>query len=447
MEKNLTQGSLLKNMIRFAVPYLIACFLQTFYGMADLFITGQFNGPGAVSAVAIGSQVMHMLTVVIVGLAMGTTVLLGRSVGAGDRKGQALYIGNSTVLFAVFALGLTVILLVCTDGILSVLSTPPEAVEQARRYLVICFIGVPFITAYNVISSIFRGMGDTKSPMIFVAISGLINIGADYVLIGPLGLGAAGAAIATVGAQAVSVVLAFAALRRRADFAALTKDAFRPQGQIIRQLLGIGVPIAIQEGLIQVSFLVITTIANARGVDVSAAVGIVEKVISFLFLVPSAMLSTVSAVTAQNAGAGFHDRGRRTLLYGCLICIGYGAVAFLVCQFASPGIVGLFVKNEPEVVRLGAQYLRSYSLDCIFAGIQFCFSGYFSAYGKALYSFLHNIVSIVTVRIPGAYLASVYFPDNLYPMGLAAPMGSLLSVVICLLLYRYKCRDEQLGMR
>ena len=407
-------------MLQFAVPYLIACFLQTFYGMADLFITGQFNGAAAVSAVAVGSQVMHMLTVVIVGLAMGTTVCISRSVGAGSKKHVAGFIGNSAVLFSGIAVVLTILLLVCTGGILKLLSVPAEALAQARQYLIICFIGVPFITAYNVVSSIFRGLGDTKSPMVFVAIAGLINVGFDYILIGPFGMGAAGAAIATVGVS-------------RRDFV--------PDRDYMGQLLGIGVPVAFQEGLIQVSFLVITAIANSRGVNVAAAVGIVEKIISFLFLVPSSMLSTVSAVTAQNAGAGKHDRGRLALRYGISVCVSVGFVVFLICQFASEGIVGLFVVNEPEVVRLGGQYLRSYSIDCAVAGIQFCFSGYFSAYGKSQYSFLHNIISIATVRIPGAWFASVLFPATLYPMGLAAPMGSLLSSVICVFLYRRLVRE------
>ena len=202
------------------------------------------------------------------------------------------------------------------------------------------------------------------------------------------------------------------------------------------RLAGIGVPVAFQEGLIQVSFLVITAIANSRGVNVAAAVGIVEKIICFLFLVPSSMLSTVSAVAAQNAGAGKHERGRKALWYGISVCVITGAVVFVTCQFAAERIVGVFVTDEPEVVRLGGQYLRSYTIDCAVAGIQFCFSGYFSAYGKSLYSFFHNITSIALVRIPGAYLASVLFPATLYPMGLAAPMGSLLSSVICVFLYR-----------
>ena len=436
MQKDLTRGNLFGKMMQFAVPFLIACFLQTFYGMADLFITGQFNGAAAVSAVSVGSQVMHMLTVVIVGLAMGTTVCVSRCVGAGDKKQAAGFIGNSAVLFAGFAAVLTIVLLLCTGGILKILSVPGEALVQARNYLLICFIGVPFITAYNVISSIFRGMGDTKSPMIFVAIAGLINVGFDYILIGPMGMGAAGAAIATVGSQAFSVVIALYFLIRGKEAMQISRRDFVPDGRYLGQLLGIGLPVAFQEGMIQVSFLVITAIANSRGVDVAAAVGIVEKIISFLFLVPSSMLSTVSAVAAQNAGAGKHERGRLALRYGIGVCVTVGLVVFITCQFVAESIVGLFVIGEPEVVRLGGQYLRSYSLDCAIAGIQFCFSGYFSAYGRSQYAFIHNMISIVLVRIPGAYLASVLYPQTLYPMGLAAPMGSLLSSVICLFLYR-----------
>lgn len=443
---DLTRGNLLRAMIRFSVPYLIACFLQSFYGMADLFITGQFNGAAPVTAVAVGSQVMHMLTVVIVGLAMGTTVSISRSIGEGREDRAGLYIGNSVTLFAVFSVLAMAALMLLVGPILGVLSTPPEALPQARDYLVICFAGVPFITAYNVVSGIFRGMGDTTRPMVFVAIAGVLNIALDYLLIGPLDMGAAGAALATVISQVFSVVLAVLSLSKRG--LRLTRGTLLPQGPTLGRLLQIGFPIACQEGLIQVSFLIITAIANGRGVDVAAAVGIVEKVISFLFLVPSAMLSTVSAFAAQNAGAGRHDRGRRALYYGMAVCAAFGFFVFAVCQVAAAGIVGLFAATEPEVIRLGAQYLRSYSLDCILAGIHFCYSGYFSAYGKSLYSFVHNIISVAAVRVPGTYAASVLFPWTLYPMGLAAPAGSLLSVLICAVLYRkHFGQDREMRMR
>ena len=435
--KSFTEGNIVRGMLRFSVPYLITCFLQTFYGMADLFIVGQFNAPASISAVAVGSQLMHMLTVVIAGFAMGSTVLIGRSVGAGNRRGIAGAVSTTFAVFAALAAGLTVLLLLFTNPIIVLLKVPAAAVSEAAAYMRICFAGVVFITAYNVVSAVFRGLGDTRRPMYYVAAAGILNIGLDWLLVGPLGMGAGGAALATVVSQGVSVLLGLIALKKYHG------DAFhrgaRPDRDDAGRILGVGVPIALQEGLIQISFLVITMIANSRGVEVAAAVGIVEKVISFLFLVPSAMLSTVSALSAQNAGAGRHDRSRQVLRIGCLICAGFGAVVFVLCQPLAPHIVSLFVKqgdNVEAVVRLGGQYLRTYSLDCMLAGIHFCFSGFFSAYGKSGYSFLHNIISIITFRIPGAWAAAVLFPQTLYAMGIAAPMGSLLSVVICLVLYR-----------
>lgn len=434
MQGDLTGKNVLGNLLRFSLPYLLSCFLQTFYGLADLFITGQFNGAAAISAVSIGSQVTHMLTVILVGLAMGTTVSISRAVGAGRADQAARSIGNTVLLFVPFALGLTLILIVSVNGILSALSTPAEAFAQAKSYLLICFAGIPFITAYNVLSSIFRGLGDSKSPMYFVAFAGILNVFLDYLLIGPLGMGAAGAALATILSQAASVLFALAALRRRSLGVALRRADFVPDKATLAALLKVGVPVAAQDGFIQVSFLVITAIANHRGMLVSASVGIVEKVISFLFLVPSSMLSTVSAMAAQNAGAGQHGQAKKVLRYAITICIGFGIFATVLCQFFAGRILGLF-SDDAAVIELGSQYLRAYVLDCIFAGIHFCLSGYFCAYRKASISFIHNLLSILLVRIPGAYLASVLYPDTLFPMGLAAPMGSLFSAVVCLAVF------------
>lgn len=438
VKNDLTKGSVFWKLFQFSLPYLFSCFLQTFYGMADLYITGQFYGADTITAVSVGSQVTHMLTVVIVGLAMGTTVNIGLAVGAGNQRKVSEIIGNTVTLFAVFAFLLTVLLLCANNRILQILSVPRESWVQAKSYLMVCFAGVPFIVAYNVISSIFRGMGDSKSPLYFVAIAGVFNVAFDYLLIGGFAMGAKGAAIATVMSQAFSVAAALLALcisqKKQAGFSMRRQD-FRLSGEIFRGLLKVGAPVALQDGLIQVAFLVITVIANRRGVNAAAAVGIVEKVIGFLFLVPSAMLSAVSAVAAQNAGAGLHDRGRRALGCGILITVASGLIFTISCQFFAETILGFFVKDEPEVILMGAQYLRAYVPDCIFAGIHFCFSGYFCAYQKSMVSFAHNLAAIILVRIPGAYYASEWFPDSLYPMGLAAPLGSVLSAVICMIFY------------
>lgn len=192
MEKNLTTGSVFKNLVLFSLPYLLSYFLQTLYGMADLFIIGQFEGVASTTAVSVGSQVMHMLTVMIVGLAMGTTVSIAQNIGAGDRRKAAQAVGNTVVLFVSVSVALTVLLLLLVHPIVSVMSTPAEAVEGTVAYLTVCFIGIPFITAYNIISSIFRGMGDSRSPMYFIAIACVTNIALDYVFMGGPASGSCG---------------------------------------------------------------------------------------------------------------------------------------------------------------------------------------------------------------------------------------------------------------
>ena len=439
MEKNLTTGSVFKNILFFSLPYLLSYFLQTLYGMADLFIIGQFEGVASTTAVSIGSQVMHMLTVMIVGLAMGSTVSIGQAVGAGDRKKAASGIGNTVTLFMCLSVVLTVALLVFVRPVVTIMSTPEAAVPGTVEYLTICFIGIPFITAYNIISSIFRGLGDSKSPMYFIAVACVANIALDYLFMGALHLGPSGAALGTTLSQAVSVIIALVVIRRHSGALAVKKSDFQPARPVMAKLLRIGVPIAMQDGLIQIAFIIITVIANRRGLNDAAAVGIVEKIISFLFLVPSSMLSTVSALGAENIGAGKPERARLTLRYAAFIAVCFGTCMVILMQFAAEPVVSLFTDSTQsdgaEVIRLGGQYMRGYVWDCIFAGVHFSFSGYFCACGRSGLSFLHNISAILLVRVPGVYLTSLFFPDSLFPMGLATSMGSLLSVIICVIAY------------
>ena len=434
MEKNLTTGSVFKNVVLFSLPYLLSYFLQTLYGMADLFIIGQFEGVASTTAVSIGSQVMHMLTVMIVGLSMGTTVSVGQAVGAGDRKQAAHNIGNTVILFLVVSIALTAILLSLVHPIVVAMSTPTDAVSGTVTYLTICFIGIPFITAYNIISSIFRGLGDSKSPMYFVAVACVANIGLDYLFIGVMSMGPVGAALGTTLAQTISVAISLIAIHKKQIGVHLTKKDFKPQVSVMKMLLSIGVPVALQDGFIQVAFIVITIIANQRGLNPAAAVGIVEKFISAAFIVPSSMLATVSALAAQNIGADKHDRAAKTLYTAMLITSVYGILIGLVTEVAAEYILGFFTKDAVVIV-LGSQYLRAYIWDAFLAGFHFCFTGYFCAYGLSYIGFIHNVLAIVLVRIPGAYFTSKWFPDTLFPMGMSAPVGSLLSALICIVFF------------
>lgn len=430
MEKNLTTGSVFKTLLYFSLPYLLAYFLQTLYGMADLFIIGQYNGVESTTAVSIGSQVMHMLTVMIVGLAMGATVMIGQAVGAGKKEQASLAIGNTVTLFMILSVIVTAVLLLAVRPIVAVMSTPAEAVPGTISYLTVCFIGIPFITAYNIISSIFRGMGDSKRPMYFIAVACAANIALDYLLIGGLGLGPMGAALGTTLSQTISVIVSLVVILKKKTGITLTAADFKPLRTTMGSLLKIGIPIAMQDGFIQIAFIVITIIANRRGLNDAAAVGIVEKIIGILFLVPSSMLQSVSALSAQNVGAGKHDRARRTLVYASTMSVLWGLIAVIVMQIDAEAFIGLFA-DSAKVVRLGGQYMRGYVWDAALAGIHFCFSGYFCAYGLSGISFIHNSLSIVCVRIPVAYFASKYFTDTLFPMGLASTAGSALSVIIC----------------
>ncbi len=441
MERNLTNGSVLKNLVFFSLPYLLSYFLQTLYGMADLFIVGQFSGVESTTAVSIGSQVMHMLTVMIVGLAMGTTVGIAQAVGASDKKSVSKVIGNTVTLFLALSIIFTVILLALVKPITSIMSTPTEAVSGTIDYLTVCFIGIPFITAYNIISSIFRGMGDSKSPMYFIALACFVNILLDYLFIGAFELGPMGAALGTTIAQAISVVVSLIVIIKRKSIN-IKKEDFKLSKEYISKILSVGAPIAFQDGLLQVAFILITIIANRRGLNDSAAVGIVEKIISFLFLVPSSMLSAISALGAQNIGANKPERAKKTLGYGIMIAVGFGVLVSILIQFIAEPIVSLFTDSAVVSV-LGGQYIRGYIFDCIFAGIHFSFSGYFCACRKSWISFVHNIIAIALVRVPGVYLMSLYFPNSLFPMGLATAVGSLISVIICIIAYSLISRKDK----
>ncbi len=434
MKKDLTEGSVLGTLLSFSLPFLFSYFLQTLYGMADLVIIGCFEGVESTTAVSIGSQVMHMITVMVVGLSMGSTVAVSRAIGAKDYRRAGKDIGGTVIIFSILAILLTVVLTFFTKGVVSIMSTPEEAVEGTRKYLFVCFLGIPFIIAYNIISSIYRALGDSKTPFFFVLIACILNIGLDILFMGPFSLGAMGAALGTVTSQASSVLIALLHLRKKGSGIEIERNDFVFDRAIVAPIMKVGLPIALQDGLIQVAFIVITIIMNRRGLKDAAAVGIVEKIISFLFLVPSSMLSSVSALISQNLGAKKEKRARETLYYALLVAVLFGLIVSILIQFIAPWTISLFT-SDGEVIRSGTQYLRGYVFDTIFAGIHFSFSGYFCALGLSGISFIHNILAIVLLRIPGVYILSSLYSDNLFPVGLATVSGSVLSSLICVVAY------------
>ncbi len=441
MEKNLTSGSVLKNIVYFSLPFLLAYFLQVLYGLADLFIIGQFDTVASITAVSIGSQVMHMLTVMIVGLTMGSTVCIAQAVGADNKKQISQTIGNTAILFVAVSIFATVALAFFVDPLVAIMYTPQESVSGTASYLFICFLGIPFITAYNVISAIYRGLGDSKSPMYFVAVACVINIVLDYIFIGAMHLGPIGAALGTTLSQAVSAIFALVMFTRKKNILP-GKEDFQISRFIMGKLLRIGLPVSLQDGFVQIAFIAITIIANRRGLNDAAAVGIVEKIIGFLFLVPSSLLSSVSALCAQNIGAQKPERAIQTLRYAIYMAAGFGLMVSIITQFVSEPVVNLFTSDRTVIV-MGGEYLRGYIWDCMLAGIHFCFSGYFCACGRSELSFMHNMITLFFARIPGVYLASAMYPHTLFPMGLVTAAGSLVSVIICLIAFAWLQRQSK----
>ena len=443
--KNLTEGSITGNIMSFLLPYMLAYFLQILYGLADLFVIGRYCGVESTTAVSNGAQVMHFLTCIIVGLAMGSTVKIAHAVGAKDKARTALVIGNTAAIFLVLSIILALVCFLLRNGIVAVIDTPPEAWQGSIDYLTICFLGIPFIMAFNVIASIFRGLGDSKSPMYFVAVACGINIFLDFLFIGFMGWGASGAALGTTLSQMFSVVVLLVVISRRRDVFDIHKQHFLPHRKTMKGILNVGFPIAMQDGFVQVGFLAITAIANSRGVYDAGAVGIVEKFIGLVFLLPSAMVSTVSAICSQNIGAGKVDRALNSLRQAILITCCYGVLMTVVWLLLPEVAVSIF-SDDPIVIKKGAVYLQGYVFDCFCAGIHFCFTGFFVACGYSVIPFVYNFLSVLLIRIPFAYFSSKWYPDTLFQMGLTTCLGSIFSVVICVVVYRWLVKHQKFNV-
>lgn len=427
---NLTKGKISTTLLKFAIPFLFASLLQALYGAADLFVVGQFADSASVSAVAIGSQVMQTITGIILGISMGGTVLIGRRIGEKNYVEAAKAIGSLTVLFIIIAVILTPLMLLGTDGAITLMHTPMEAVKYTKEYIIICTLGIPFIIGYNAVSAIFRGLGDSKTPVYFVLVACIINVIVDIVLVGVLNFGAVGAAIATVSSQGISFIIALFYIIKKGFSFKVTRKDFRLDKESVSCILKVGFPLALQDALVNVSFLIITAVINTMGLVASAAVGVVEKIIVFAMLPPTSFGSAVSAMTAQNIGAGEITRAKKVLRYGIIYSLIFGIIATVYSQIYPETLTALF-SNDAEVIRVSSQYLMSYSIDCIMVSFVFCINGYLSGLGKSTISLIHSLIATFIFRIPLTLLISRISRVTLYELGFAAPIASLVSIVIC----------------
>ena len=431
-QHDFTRGPILGPLIRFAMPVLLALFLQSMYGAVDLLIVGQFAAPADISAVSTGSQMMMTITNIIAGFSMGTTILLGQQIGRGEQKKGGRTVGASIYLFGAMGLAVMLVMILFAGKIAAIMQAPAEAFDATTAYLRICGGGALIIIAYNLIGSIFRGIGDSATPLITVAIACVVNIIGDLVLVAGLHMGTAGAAIATVAAQAISVLISLALVRKKGLPFAFDRSMIRPDKALIGKVTMLGAPIAFSDLLVGISFLVIQAIVNALGVIPSAGIGVAERVCGFVMLVPSSFMQSLSAFVAQNIGAGKKDRAVRTLRIGIGLSLLAGLVMFYTAFFHGDMLAGIFSRSA-DVILAAADYLKAYAIDCLLTAVFFCFVGFYNGLGMTRFVMLQGIVGAFLVRVPVSYLMSRQTPVSLFHIGLATPLSSLLQVILCLI--------------
>ncbi|MDD5804086.1 MAG: MATE family efflux transporter [Clostridia bacterium] len=432
MKKNtsFTEGKILQPLILFAFPVLLALFLQAMYGAVDLLIVGKFASSADVSAVSTGSQIMSTLTNLISSFAMGTTILLGQQIGSGKREEGGHTVGTAILMFAIIAVVMSIIMVIFAPGISRMMNAPEEAFQKTVDYIRICGGGMLVIVAYNLIGCIFRGLGDSNTPLITVAIACVFNIAGDLLLCAVFHLGTAGAAIATVFAQAISVVASLLFISKKELPFVLKSKNIRIHKAYLCKMVGFGAPIALQDLLVSISFLIILAIVNAMGVIASAGVGVAEKVCAFIMLISSAFMQSMSAFVAQNYGAGHMHRAKKALHYGILVSFSVGVVMFVITFFHGNVLAGIF-SSDKEVILAAADYLKAYAIDCLFTAIFFCYTGFYNGIGKTRFVMVQGIIGAFCVRVPVSYIMSIQARPSLFHIGLATPMSSVLQLILC----------------
>ena len=427
-----TKGKILGPLMKFAMPVLFALFLQAMYGAVDLLVVGKFGTSADVSAVSTGSQIMMTITHLISGLSMGTTIFLGQKLGEGKTQVGGKIIGTSIWLFVLIGIGFTVLVPLGADVLASTMNAPAEAFDLTVGYIQICGVGSIVIIAYNLIGSTFRGMGDSKTPLITVLIACICNIVGDMLLVAVFHMGTAGAAIATIFAQLVSVVISFVLIRKQKLPFEFHKEYIHPEGDIVKKVVLLGLPIALQDLLVGMSFLIILAIVNALGLTASAGVGVAEKVCAFIMLVPSAFMQAMSAFVAQNVGAGRMDRAKKSLWYVIGVSFLFGVAMFYISFFQGELLSAIFA-NETEVIAASAEYLKSYAIDCLLTCFLFCFIGFFNGIGLTRFVMLQGIVGAFLVRVPVSFFMSKLEPVSLFRIGLATPCSTIVQIILCLI--------------
>ena len=429
-----TEGRVFLPLMRFAIPLLGALFLQSMYSAIDILILGKFTDAVNVSAVSTGSFIMATLTFIIVGMASGTTILLGNRIGQKRFDEAGDVVGASICLFVILSAVITIVMPIAAGAVSRLMQVPTEAIVPCTQYIRICCFGAVFICGYNILGAVFRGIGDSRTPLLAVAIAGVLNVAGDLLFVVVIQWGAAGAALATVIAQALSLMICLVIIHFRQLPFAFSRRNIRFDRAIISRVVGLGFPIALQDLLVSISFLVVTAIINRLGVIASAGVGVAEKVCAFIMLVPSAYMQSVSAFVAQNVGAGNYHRAHKALIYGIGSSLAAGAVIGIVTFFRGDLMAAIFT-NDSDVVRIAHDYLRAYSIDCLLVSFLFCFLGYFNGCSRTQFIMWQGIIGAFCVRIPVSYLMSQITPVSVFFIGLATPSATIVQICLCVVYF------------
>ena len=429
------EGPILPPLVRFALPLILSLLLQGLYGAVDLAVVGRFASTASTAAVAVGSQMMMTITAVVTGLTMGVTVLVGKAVGANTPRQASQVVAAQIRLFLVVTVVLTAAIWLLAPASMSWMHVPADAVDETLAYLRICGSGMVFVAAYNGISGIFRGLGNSRIPLLFVFLACCINVVLDLVLVAGLQMGAAGAAVATVVAQAGSVAFSLVYLRRHPLPFGLYREDFHCPG-IQKQILSVGAPIALQDTLVNTSFLIITSIVNRLGLVEAAGIGITEKLFVFLSMVPMAFMSALSTFVAQNMGAGQPLRARQAVSVARRISTAVGVGIFLLTFFGGSLLASLF-EDDAAVVAAAAAYFKGSSFEYLMTPSTFCFLGYFNGSERTRFVMLQGLGAAFLVRVPLSYGLSLLPDTGMFTIALAVPVASVVSLVACILYDRH----------
>ena len=440
-KNNFTEGSILKKLSLFMLPVLGALILQAAYGAVDLLVVGRFGSTAGLSAVSTGSQLMNLVTFMVTQLAMGATVLIARYLGEKKPERIGAVLGGATVVFGILAAVLFVLLVFFAHPIAVLMQAPSEALGLTTRYVRICGMGIFFIVAYNMLAAIFRGLGDSKSPLLFVLVACLINIAGDLLFVAGFKMDAAGAAIATVMAQAVSVALAIVILLKKDLPFTLKKSDFRLNPQC-RKFLQVGLPLALQEVLTQASFLALCAFVNRLGLTASSGYGVASKIVSFAMLIPSALMQSMASFVAQNVGASKPKRAKQAMFTGMGIGLVFGCAMFALVMLKGDVLAGIF-STDAEVVQKGFEYLKGFAPETILTAILFSMLGYFNGNNKTVFVMIQGLVQTLLVRLPMSYLMSIQPNASLTKIGLAAPVSTLVGVLLNTAFYLYFTHSQQ----